>query len=83
MFVAALLLATVPLAFGGDVDTWIYRALALLIVACPCSLVISVPVAVVSAVGGAARRGILIKGGQALEDLGAGPRGRARQDRAR
>ena len=58
-----------PLAFGGDVDTWIYRALALLIVACPCSLVISVPVAVVSAVGGAARGGILIKGGQALEDL--------------
>ena len=69
VFLAALLLATVPLAFGGDFDTWIYRSLALLIVACPCSLVISVPVAVVSAVGGAARRGILIKGGQALEDL--------------
>ena len=67
---AALLLATVPPAFGGDLDTWLYRALALLIVACPCSLVISVPVAVVSAVGAAARRGILIKGGQALEDLG-------------
>jgi Cd2+/Zn2+-exporting ATPase len=70
VFAAALLLATVPLAFGGDGGTWLYRALALLIVACPCSLVISVPVAVVSAVGGAARRGILIKGGQALEDLG-------------
>ncbi|MGI8623740.1 MAG: heavy metal translocating P-type ATPase, partial [Solirubrobacteraceae bacterium] len=70
VFVTALLVATVPLAFGGDLDTWLYRALALLIVACPCSLVISVPVAVVSAVGGAARRGILIKGGQALEDLG-------------
>ena len=70
VFVAALLLATVPLAFGGDAGTWLYRALALLIVACPCSLVISVPVAVVSAVGGAARRGILIKSGQALEDLG-------------
>jgi Zn2+/Cd2+-exporting ATPase len=70
VFAAALALVLVPLAFGGDLDTWLYRALALLIVACPCSLVISVPVAVVSAVGGAARRGILIKGGQALEDLG-------------
>jgi Zn2+/Cd2+-exporting ATPase len=69
VFAAALLLATVPLLFGGDGGTWLYRALALLIVACPCSLVISVPVAVVSAVGGAARRGILVKGGQALEDL--------------
>jgi len=69
VFLAALLVATVPLALGGELDTWLYRALALLIVACPCSLVISVPVAVVSAVGGAARRGILIKGGQALEDL--------------
>ena len=54
VFLAALLVATVPLAFGGEFDTWIYRALALLIVACPCSLVISVPVAVVSAVGAAA-----------------------------
>ena len=70
VFIAALLVATVPLAFGGTFDTWLYRALALLIVACPCSLVISVPVAVVSAVGGAARLGVLIKGGQALEDLG-------------
>jgi Cd2+/Zn2+-exporting ATPase len=60
VFAAALLLAVIPpLLFGGDPGTWVYRALALLIVACPCSLVISVPVAVVSAVGGAARRGHL------------------------
>lgn len=70
VFVAALLLATVPVALGGEPDTWIYRGLALLIVACPCALVISVPVAVVSAIGGAAREGVLITSGQALEDLG-------------
>jgi Cd2+/Zn2+-exporting ATPase len=70
VFAAALALVVVPvLVFGGDLDTWLYRALALLIVACPCSLVISIPVAVVSAVGRAARSGVLVKGGQALEDL--------------
>ena len=69
VFAAALALIVVPVALGGDPDTWLYRALALLIVACPCSLVISIPVAVVSAVGRAARDGVLIKSGQALEDL--------------
>jgi Cd2+/Zn2+-exporting ATPase len=69
VFIAALLVGAVPVALGGAFGTWIYRALALLIVACPCSLVISIPVAVVSAVGRAARGGILVKGGQALEDL--------------
>jgi len=69
VFLAAVGLTVVPVLMGGELDMWLYRSLALLIVACPCSLVISVPVAVVSAVGGAARRGILVKGGQALEDL--------------
>jgi Zn2+/Cd2+-exporting ATPase len=70
VFAAALAVAVIPVAvFGGSFDTWAYRALALLIVACPCSLVISIPVAVVSAVGRAARDGVLVKGGQALEDL--------------
>ena len=70
VFGAALALVVLPGAlFGGELDTWTYRALALLIVACPCSLVISIPVAVVSAVGRAAREGVLVKGGQALEDL--------------
>jgi Cd2+/Zn2+-exporting ATPase len=69
VFAGALAVLVVPVALGGSVDTWLYRALALLIVACPCSLVISIPVAVVSAVGRAAREGVLIKGGQALENL--------------
>jgi Cd2+/Zn2+-exporting ATPase len=66
---AAAIVAVVPALLGADVSTWLYRALALLIVACPCSLVISIPVAVVSAIGAAARGGTLVKGGEALENL--------------
>jgi len=56
-----------PLATGGDVLTWVYRALVLLVVACPCALVISTPVTVVSGLTAAARQGILVKGGASLE----------------
>ncbi len=66
----AVTLAIVPPLLGADFGTWLYRALALLIIACPCSLVISTPVTVVSGIGAASRRGILIKGGAVLEAAG-------------
>ncbi|HEB90121.1 MAG TPA: cation-translocating P-type ATPase, partial [Deltaproteobacteria bacterium] len=56
-----------PTLFGEDPETWFYRALVLLVIACPCALVISTPVSIVAGLAGAARNGILIKGGVFLE----------------
>ena len=68
VFAIALLVAlAAPLFFGQDWREWIYRALVLLVIACPCALVISTPVTIVSGLTAAARRGILVKGGLYLE----------------
>jgi Cd2+/Zn2+-exporting ATPase len=68
VFAIAVVIAVVPVMTGhGSFRDWFYRALVLLVIACPCALVISTPVTVVAGLGGAARRGILIKGGVHLE----------------
>lgn len=71
MGAALLVILVPPLVFGGDWWTWTYRGLALLLIACPCALVISVPAAVASGLSTGARRGLLVKGGAALEAIGA------------
>jgi len=68
--VAALVTLVPPLAFGGNWDEWIYKGLALLLIGCPCALVISVPAAIAAALSAGARRGLLMKGGAVLEGLG-------------
>ncbi len=70
MLFALLVIVIPPLMFAEQWDTWIYRGLTLLLIACPCALVISTPAAITSGLAAAAKHGALIKGGAALEQLG-------------
>ena len=64
---SALVVVVPPLAFDQDWSTWIYRGLALLLIGCPCALVISVPASIASALSSGAKRGLLMKGGAVIE----------------
>jgi Cd2+/Zn2+-exporting ATPase len=66
---AALALAILPTLFGGNFATWLYRALMFIVVSCPCALVISVPLTFFGGIGGASRKGILIKGANYMDVL--------------
>ncbi len=68
--VAALVALVPPLIWGANWDEWIYKGLAILLIGCPCALVISTPAAIAASLSAGARRGLLLKGGAVLEGLG-------------
>ncbi|TBW35352.1 cadmium-translocating P-type ATPase [Siculibacillus lacustris] len=70
VIVAALVALAPPLAFGGDWSAWTYKGLAILLIGCPCALVISTPAAIAAGLSAGARRGLLMKGGAILETVG-------------
>lgn len=70
IMVIAIIVMIVPPLFGGDWGSWFYQGLAVLIVGCPCALIISSPIAIISGIARNARNGILVKGGVFLEQLG-------------
>lgn len=70
VIVAALVAILPPLVAGGDWSEWVYKGLAILLIGCPCALVISTPAAIAASLSAGARRGLLVKGGAVLEGLG-------------
>ncbi|HEX2863251.1 MAG TPA: heavy metal translocating P-type ATPase [Deinococcales bacterium] len=69
--VSVLVMLVPPLLLGGAWHEWLYKGIALLLIGCPCALVLSVPAAITSGISAGARRGLLIKGGAALETIGS------------
>lgn len=70
MLVAAMVAVAPPLVLGSSWDEWVYKGLAILLIGCPCALVISTPAAIAAALSAGARQGLLMKGGVVLEQLG-------------